>query len=166
VRFDRDRERLVASGEFDLGPGSRVRVLVTAVHFDDRRIDFKITDFNPSTGKHGEKKAAPVPAPSLRGLPPKAGGGVPTGISSKDARHEARRARRGEGRVRREEGRVPARRANPAPPLGELASKASLSASPEKGKPAKKGKSAKHPVAAAVPAAKRAKKTKGPKRSR
>ena len=85
VRFDRDRERLVAPGEFDLGPGSRVRVLVTAVHFDDRRIDFKVTDFNPSTEKHekhGEEKTAPETRPSK-------------GLSSKDIRHEERRARRG-----------------------------------------------------------------------
>ena len=80
VRFDRDRERLVAPGEFDIGPGSRVRVLVTAVHFDERRIDFKIVDFRPDARKAAAPEApAPRPAPVL---------------SSKDVRHEERRARR------------------------------------------------------------------------
>ncbi|MBQ6102358.1 MAG: RNB domain-containing ribonuclease, partial [Kiritimatiellae bacterium] len=117
VRFDRDRERLVAPGEFDLGPGSRVRVLVTAVHFDDRRIDFKITDFNPGSSttehtEHAEGRDAPVARPSF-GIQHSS-----FSISSKDARHEARRARRGEGRA-------PAR--------------------PDKAKPPKKGKGAKKP---------------------
>ena len=94
VRFDRDRERLAAPGEFDLGPGSRVRVLVTAVHFDDRRIDFKITDFNPGSSttehtEHAEGRDAPTARPSFS-IQHSA-----FSISSKDARHEERRARRG-----------------------------------------------------------------------
>ena len=76
VRFDRDRERLVAP-EFELGPGSRVRVVVTAVHFDDRRVDFHVTDFRP---KSPSAPSAPAAAPVV--------------LSSKDARHEKRRARR------------------------------------------------------------------------
>ena len=89
VRFDRDRERLVAPGEFDLGPGSRVRALVTAVHFDERRIDFKITDFDPGSRttertEDAEGRDASTTRPSK-------------GISSKDRRHEDRRARRGKG---------------------------------------------------------------------
>ena len=201
VRFDRDRERLVAPGEFDLGPGSRVRALVTAVHFDERRIDFKITDFDPGsstaehaedaertrsskTRKHGKGGAAPAarphdrtpaggsadpapmaPAPSLRGLPAKPGGGVPVLVSSKDRRHEDRRTRRGKGgpasqpagrhqpRSARGTNSAPppgeqprsARGTNSAPPPGELARSARLRGSssappPKRTKGAKKAK--------------------------
>jgi ribonuclease R len=125
VRFDRDRERLVAPGEFDLGPGSRVRVLVTAVHFDDRRIDFKITDFSPSAGKHG-KEGEGKPAPAAR----------PTkGLSSKDARHEERRARRGKHAKTDASSHLPraARKAEKGPPPAKKG----------KGKPPAKGKGAK-----------------------
>jgi ribonuclease R len=128
VRFDRDRERLAAPGEFDLGPGSRVRVLVTAVHFDDRRIDFKITDFNPSTeehGKDGEKGDAHAARPSK-------------GISSKDARHEERRARRGK-KGGPADAHLPraARKAEKAPPPAKNKKRGKPSAKPkfEKGKP-------------------------------
>ena len=40
VRFDRVRERLVAP-EGEIAPGSTLRVLVAAVDFDERKIDFK-----------------------------------------------------------------------------------------------------------------------------
>ena len=127
VRFDRDRERLVAPGEFDLGPGSRVRVLVTAVHFDDRRIDFKVTDFDPdpSTTEHTEEKTATMARPSK-------------GLSSKDIRHEERRARRGKHAKDESRKHLPraARKAErPAPPPAKKKGKAKTSA---KGKGAKK----------------------------
>ena len=128
VRFDRDRERLVAP-EFELGPGSRVRVLVSAVHFDDRRIDFKITDFGPSTeehGKDGEGEAAPAARPSK-------------GLSSKDARHEERRARRGKHAKADASTHLPraARKAEKAPPSGKKKGKG---AAKPKAKPSAKPK--------------------------
>ena len=139
VRFDRDRERLVAPGEFDLGPGSRVRVLVTAVHFDDRRIDFKITDFNPVSSttehtEHAEGRDAPAARPSK-------------GLSSKDARHEERRARRGK-KGGTADAHLPraARKAEKSPPPAKkkgkfpAKKKGKASAKPkfEKGKPSSK----------------------------
>ena len=167
VRFDRDRERLVAPGEFDLGPGSRVRALVTAVHFDERRIDFKITDFDPGSRttertEDAEGRDASTTRPSK-------------GISSKDRRHEDRRARRGKGgpsseparkhqprSARRTDSAPPpgerprsARGTNSAPPLGELARSARLRGSSP---PPKKPKGSKKP--------KRTKSPKGTKRSR
>ena len=137
VRFDRDRERLVAPGEFDLGPGSRVRVLVTAVHFDDRRIDFKVTDFDPDPSttehtehtEHTEEKVAPTARPSK-------------GLSSKDLRHEERRARRGKRAKDDSRKHLPraARKAEkPAPP----AKRKGKGNPPAKAKPPAKSKGAK-----------------------
>ena len=141
VRFDRDRERLVAPGEFDLGPGSRVRVLVTAVHFDDRRIDFKITDFDPGseTEEHGKygKRDAGAAAPAPFGIQHSA-----FSISSKDARHEERRARRGKHAKDDSRKHLPraARKAEkPAPP----AKRKGKGNPPAKAKPPAKGKGAK-----------------------
>ena len=108
VRFDRDLERLVAP-EFEIGPGSRVRVLVTAVHFDDRRIDFKITDFRPKAPSSAPAADAERDAPAR----PE----VPAVLSSKDARHEERRARRAARKEppkpeARAEGRKPSKKAD------------------------------------------------------
>lgn len=69
VRFDRVRERLVAP-EGEIAPGSTLRVLVAAVDFDERKIDFKpVGRVRPAGAPPAEPTPRkPGPAPKRRGV--------------------------------------------------------------------------------------------------
>lgn len=71
VRYDSFRERLTAPG-ISLGAGDKLRVLVSSVNFDERKVDFTVVGVGESRGT-----------------------AVPREMSSKATRHRERRERRG-----------------------------------------------------------------------
>ena len=71
VRYDSFRERLTAPG-LSIGSGDKLRVLVSGVNFDERKVDFSVVGIAASRGES-----------------------IPRDLSSKAARHRERRERRG-----------------------------------------------------------------------